>query len=123
VGRSSLRMRTARNHAKQAATAVWRIGSHPPQERMAAECRRTRAEATVPSRRDVPSRVSSLRSFSSLPGDARPAEPEFPLFLPDLSALLALLHAYLLVLARLRLPLGLVPFLFRACVPLVGIAL
>ena len=45
VGRSSPRMRTARNQARQAATAVWRIGSHALLRRRAPERRRWRIRA------------------------------------------------------------------------------
>src|SRR3712207_7672546 len=45
VGRSSPRMRTARNQARQAATAVWRTGSQPLLRRRAPERRRRRTKA------------------------------------------------------------------------------
>lgn len=76
------------------------ICNHPDRTRSQPARRRTRAEATALTRLDVPSRASILRSFSSLPGDARPAEPEIPLFLPNVPTPLSLLLlAYLLLLA------------------------
>src|SRR5215203_5177346 len=93
VGLSIPRIRIAKNHATQAASAVWMICNHPDRTRTQPARKRTRAEATALPCLDVPSRVSVLRSFSSLPGDARPAEPEFLLFQPNLPALLALLLA------------------------------
>src|SRR5215211_4390975 len=47
VGRSCPRMRTARDQATQAATAVWRICSHALLRRVAAECRRWRPTETM----------------------------------------------------------------------------
>ena len=121
VGLSIPSSRTARNHATQAASAVWKICNHPDRTRTQPERRRALAEARALSRRDVPSRASIRRSFSSLPGQARPVDPGFPPFLPNLPALLARLRPPLaLPSLEGRPPFGLVPYLFGACLALVG---